>query len=223
MEYIQSYIEQTYLSPFITAKEVEEAIETAKKYEFVGLCLPPYWMKKAKRELKNIAVNVVTVVGFPLGYHKSEVKLQELKSAIKDGADEIDVVVNLSAIKTGAFHWIKIEMMQLATLAHENEKLLKVILETASLTEEEIRKAAKACIEGGVDFLKTSTGFAKEGGATLEAVKLLRDIAPETVGIKASGGIRNLAQAQAMIEAGAERLGTSAGVQIIEESLKAKA
>lgn len=216
MSSIEQYIEHTNLSPLITASEVEKLIEEAKTHNFVGVCVPPYWAKKARRDLGDAPIQLVTVIGFPLGYHRSEVKLQEIKSAIRDGVQEFDVVINLSAIKNGAYHWIKIEMSQFAKIIHEQEGILKVILETAYLSEEEIRQACRVCVDAGVDFMKTSTGLAPEG-ATIENVKLLREILPDTVGIKASGGIRSYEQAQAFIEAGAERIGTSSGLQIIEQ------
>lgn len=219
MQPIQQYLEQTNLSPMLRSLEVEDIVAQAKKYGFCGLCLPPYWIKKARRDLEGAPINLVTVIGFPLGFHRSEVKVQELKSAIRDGANELDVVINLSAVKMQAFDWIKPEIAQLALTAHQSECMLKVILETCYLSEEEIVKSAKVCAEAGADFIKTSTGFGKEG-AKLEHVRLLKSILPSGVGIKASGGIRNYEQAKAFIEAGAERIGTSAGVDIIEEALK---
>jgi deoxyribose-phosphate aldolase len=211
-----SYIEHTNLSPTITGNEIEKLISEALEYNFLGICVPPYWVRKAKRDLGNSHIKLVTVVGFPLGYNRSEVKMQEIKSALKEGADELDVVVNISAIKHNAFEWIKPEIFQFAQFIHEQEKLLKVILETAYLTDDEIKRTAKVCADAGADFIKTSTGFAPEG-AKIEHVEMLRAMLPTTVGIKASAGIRTLAQVQAFVEAGAERIGTSAGVKIMEE------
>lgn len=216
MQNINDYIEYTNLNPLIKSEEVEKLIEEAKKYKFYGICVPPYWAKKAKRDIGDLPINLITVIGFPFGYNRSEVKLQEIKSAIRDGVQEFDVVVNQSAIKNGAFHWIKIEMMQFAQIIHEKEGMLKVILETCNLNDEEIKQTSQVCIDAGVDFIKTSTGFAKEG-AKLETIKLLKSILPETVGIKASGGISNLEEAKVFIDAGAERIGTSKGVQIMKE------
>ncbi len=220
MLHLNQFIEHTNLDPLILSQDVEKLIAEAQQHDFVGICVPPYWVKKARRDLGNQATQLVTVVGFPLGYHRTEVKIQEAQSALKEGVDEIDVVVNLSAIKNEAYHWIKIEMLQLSTLLHQQEKILKVILETAYLDEEEIKNACKACVDAGVDFIKTSTGFGPKG-AEIEKVQLLKSILPDTVGIKASGGIRTYAQAKAFIEAGAERLGTSAGIQIMEEARQA--
>ena len=212
---LHEYIEHTRLSPLITSEEVENLIKEAQQYNFVGVCVPPYWVKKAKRDIGERDTQLVTVIGFPLGYNRSEVKIQEIKSAIRDGADEYDVVVNLSAIKNGAYHWIKIETSQMAALLHENEKILKVIIETAYLNDEEIKQVCEVLVDSGVDYIKTSTGFAPKG-AQIDQVKLIRSIIPEQVGIKASGGIRTLEQAKEFIQAGADRIGSSSGVQIME-------
>ena len=212
---ISDYIEHTRLSPVVTAKEVENLILEAKIHNFVGVCVPPYWVKKAKRDIGDSDIQLVTVIGFPLGYNRSEVKIQEIQSAMRDGADEYDVVVNISAIKNEAYHWIKIETSQMASILHEKEKTLKVIIETAYLSDEEIKQVCEVLVDAGVDYIKTSTGFAPEG-AKLEQVRLIRAITPELVGVKASGGIRTLAQVSAFIEAGADRIGTSSGVQIMK-------
>ncbi|MCS6822209.1 MAG: deoxyribose-phosphate aldolase [Microscillaceae bacterium] len=210
---LNEYIEHTNLSPTITANDVEKLIAEAKEYNFLGICVPPYWVRKARRDIGNL--RLVTVVGFPLGYHRSEVKMKEIESAIYEGANEIDVVINVSAIKTQGWEWIKPEIAQFAEYCHKNEVLLKVILETAYLTDQEIVQACQICSDAGTDFVKTSTGFAPEG-AKVEHIRLIRQSIPSHVGIKASGGIRTKAQALAMIEAGAERIGTSSGVKIMQ-------
>lgn len=217
IENIASYLEHTNLNPLILAQDVEQLVSEAQQYGFAGICLPPYWAKKAKRDLGTAPVALVTVIGFPFGYQRSEVKLQEIKSAQRDGVDEFDVVVNLSAIKNKAYHWIKIEMAQFAQIIHEKEGLLKVIIETAYLDEEEMQQVCKVCVEAGVDFIKTSTGYAP-AGAEPEKVRFLRQILPDSVGIKASGGIKTRAQAEALIAAGAERIGTSAALSIISNA-----
>ncbi len=219
MQNIQNYIEHTALKPIVTQEDIENLVSEAKEYQFAGVCVPPYWVRKAKRDVGNAGIKVVTVVGFPLGYHKSEVKLKEIESAMRDGANELDVVVNISAIKTKAFPWVKIEFAQFAQFIHEREGILKVILETAYLTEDELKRTAEVCIDAGVDYLKTSTGFAPEG-ANAGIVRMLRELAPQSVGIKASGGIQTLAQVKEMIDAGADRIGTSAGKKIMEELQK---
>ncbi|MCU0447855.1 MAG: deoxyribose-phosphate aldolase [Microscillaceae bacterium] len=222
MQNICEYIEHTNLNAVITSADVEQLVEEAQKYQFKGICVPPYWVKKARRDLGSTSeIRLVTVIGFPLGYNRSEVKLQEIKSAIREKADEFDVVINISAIKTNAFEWIKPELAQFAQLIHEYEGMMKVIIETAYLTDEEIIKTCKVCVDAGSDFIKTSTGFAP-AGATAEHIRLIRQNAPAHVGVKASGGIKTLEQALAMIEAGADRLGTSSGVKIAEEWLQSK-
>lgn len=218
MKNIQRFIEQTVLNPQTTDADIDKLVKDAKEYGFVGICVPPFWVKKAKREIGEAGIQVVTVVGFPLGYNMTETKVFETEQAIKNGADEIDVVWSTTSFKTG-MNWPKIELAKLASVCHEQEKILKVIIETAYLSDEEIVDACKICADAGVDFVKTSTGFASEG-AQLHHIKLMRANLPSNVGIKASGGIKSYAQAVAMIEAGADRIGTSSGVQIVEQSRK---
>jgi deoxyribose-phosphate aldolase len=213
---IHQYIEHTNLNPLITSAQIEQLVQETIEHQFVGLCVPPFWVKKAARDVGKHPIAVVTVIGFPLGYQRTEAKLKEIELAIQDGATELDMVLDLSCIKTGTDFWAKAEVARCAKLCHENEKLLKVILETAYLNEEEIIACCKICEDAGADFVKTSTGFAPTG-ATVEHVTLMRETVSKNVGVKASGGIRTLAQAQAMIAAGADRIGTSAGVKIIEE------
>lgn len=212
-------IEHTKLSPTITAKDVESLVMEAEKYGFFGVCVPPFWVKKAKREIADKNIALVSVIGFPLGYNRTEIKVAELQSTIRDGADELDMVVNVSAIHEGAYDWVKPEIAQLAQIAHQHEKILKVILETAYLNEEQLRIMCEICTEAGADFAKTSTGFAPKG-AEVEIVKKMRAFLPNSVGIKASGGIKSYQQAKDLIEAGAERIGTSAGITIFEEYQK---
>jgi deoxyribose-phosphate aldolase len=214
MANIHQYIEHTLLSPLATSDQVEQLVAEAVAHRFVGVCVPAYWAKKARRDLGQSATKLVVPVGFPLGYHRSEVKVRETELALADGADEIDVVMNLSAFKTGVMAWVKGELAQLAKLCHEKEALLKVILETAYLDDEEIVRACKLSEDAGADFVKTSTGFAP-AGATVPHVRLMRASVGAGVGVKASGGIKTLAQALALVEAGADRLGTSAGLAIM--------
>ncbi|RZS95281.1 deoxyribose-phosphate aldolase [Cecembia calidifontis] len=216
MKNIERYIEQTILKPQTVDSDIEGLVMDAKKYGFVGICVPPFWVKKAKREIGDAPIQLVTVVGFPLGYNMTETKVFETEQAIKDGADEIDVVWSITAFKAG-MNWPKIELARLAKVCHDHERILKVIIETAYLSEEEIIKACKLCAEAGVDFVKTSTGFAPEG-AKERHIKLMRENLPSSVGIKASGGIKTYEQAVKMIQAGADRIGTSSGVQIVEAS-----
>ncbi|TAG04908.1 MAG: deoxyribose-phosphate aldolase [Cytophagia bacterium] len=210
-------IEHTNLQPTLISADIEKLIEEANQYQFGGICVPPYWAKKARRDLGNSSnVQLVTVIGFPLGYQRSEVKMQEITSAIKDGVNEFDVVMNISAVKMQAWEWIKPEIAQIAQKVHEANGLLKIILETAYLTDVEIIKLCHLCSDAGTDFVKTSTGFAPQG-ATIEAIKLMREHTPIHVGIKASGGIRTLSQVKDFLNMGAERIGTSAGVNIFKE------
>lgn len=214
MKNIQRYIEQTVLKAQTVDADIEKLVAEAKQHGFVGVCVPPFWVKKAKREIGDAPIQLVTVVGFPLGYQMTETKLFETELAIKNGADEIDVVWSLSAFKAG-MNWPKIELAKMAQLCHEHERLLKVIIETAYLSDEEIVQACKICAEAGVDYVKTSTGFAPEG-AKEKHIRLMRENLPSSIGIKASGGIKTYEQAVKLIEAGADRIGTSSGVQIME-------
>jgi deoxyribose-phosphate aldolase len=216
MDHLPTYLEHTLLSPVATSDQMEQLVADAMAHQFVGVCVPAYWAKKARRDLGQSATKLVVPVGFPLGYQRSEVKLRETEIALADGADEIDVVMNLSAFKTGVMAWVKGELAQLAKLCHEKNALLKVILETAYLSDEEIVRACKLSEDAGADFVKTSTGFAP-AGATVAHVGLMRASVGASVGIKASGGIKTLAQAVALIRAGADRIGTSAGVAIMGE------
>jgi deoxyribose-phosphate aldolase len=216
MKNLHRYIEHTNLKPTITGKEVDKLVKEAIENKFIGVCIPPFWVKRAQREIGEADVQLVTVIGFPLGYNMTEVKIEEIKLAIRDGADELDLVMNSSAFKDG-MPWPKIEFAKCSKLCHDEGKVLKVIIETAYLTEDEIVTACKLCNDAGVDFVKTSTGFAPEG-AKVENIKLMRSLLPSSVGIKASGGIKTYDQAIALINAGADRLGTSSGVAIINES-----
>jgi deoxyribose-phosphate aldolase len=218
MRNIQNYLEHTNLKPTITSNDIEMLLNQAQENNIFGICVPPFWVKKAKRDIGNSGIQLVTVIGFPLGYQMSQTKEAEAQQAIKDGADELDMVLNISAVKSEMM-WPKIEVAKMGKLAHENGKILKVIIETALLTENEIKDACKICADAGADFVKTSTGFASKG-ATVEDVKLMRSVLPEHVGIKASGGIKTYEQALALIEAGAERIGTSSGPDICAGALK---
>ena len=210
---IARYIEHTNLSPTLTIKDIDRLVDEAKQYNLLGICVPPFWVKRAQREIGNDKIILVTVAGFPLGYNMTETKLDEIKRAIDNGADEIDVVLNVSSFKTG-IPWTKIEIAKCSKLTHDHQKLLKVIIETAYLSDQEIADASKLCADAGADFVKTSTGFAPSG-AKPEHIKIMKQHVPDHVGIKASGGIKTLEQAMQMIEAGADRLGTSSGISIV--------
>jgi len=215
MRNIQKYIEHTNLSTTITSSDIEMLLQEAIDYNIYGICIPPFWVKKAKRDIGKSDIQLVTVIGFPLGYQMSQTKEAEALQAIKDGADELDLVLNISAFKSEMM-WPKIEVAKIGKLAHEHGKLLKVIIETAYLNNEEIVEACKLCADAGADFVKTSTGFASSG-AKVEDVKLMRSVLPDHVGIKASGGIKTYDQAIELIDAGAERIGTSSGPAICKK------
>jgi len=213
---IEKYIEQTVLKAQTVDSDIESLIKEAKEYGFVGVCVPPFWVKKAKREIGDADIQLVSVVGFPLGYNLTETKVFETEQLIKMGADEIDVVWSLTAFKAG-MNWPKIEIARLSQVCHDHERILKVILETAYLSDREIIQVCEICADAGVDFVKTSTGFAPEG-AKESHIKLMRQNLPSSVGIKASGGIKTLEQALRLVQAGADRIGTSSGVQIVKSA-----
>ena len=215
MQNLNRYIEHTNLKPTISATDIDQLVAEGRSHQLWGVCVPPFWVKRARREIGNHDLQLVTVIGFPLGYQMTETKVVEIDRAIADGADELDVVWNISAFKTG-MPWTKIELAKCSKLVHDHDKLLKVIIETAYLNQQEIVKACKLCTDAGVDFVKTSTGFASTG-AKVENIRLMRETLPSNVGIKASGGIGTYEQATALIKAGADRLGTSSGITIVTQ------
>lgn len=212
---MEKYIEHTLLKQDATEQDLINLFEEAKKYNFLGVCINPCYVKLAKECLKNSDVKIVTVVGFPLGANKTDVKVYETKCAIDDGADEIDMVINVTRLKDKKYDFIVNEIKKIKEAAGSH--ILKVILETDLLTKEEIKKACELCIEAKADIVKTSTGFVKNGvGAKEEDVKLMYDtVSPYGLMVKASGGIRDRETAEKLIKAGASRLGTSSGVKII--------
>lgn len=213
---LRLYIEHTLLKQDASKADFIRLFEEAEENGFLGVCVPPFWVKLAKEHLKNTNIKVVTVIGFPLGANLSEVKAFEAQKAVQDGADEIDMVLNVSALKSKAWDGVleDIEAVKKASA----DKPLKVIIETDLLSRDEIEKACLLCIEGKADFVKTSTGFVKNGvGAKEDDVALMAKIVkPYGMGVKASGGIKTKEKALALIEAGADRLGTSSGVELIK-------
>ena len=191
--------------------------EQARRFAFASVCVNPYWVALAKRELSGSASAVCTVIGFPLGANETATKLQEAQSALERGATELDAVQNVGALLSGGSGFVAAELEQLARLAHRSGARLKVILETCLLTVEDKVLSCRLAEEAGADFVKTSTGFAGVG-ATVEDVRLLRSSVSPHVGVKASGGIRNLAALRSVVDAGANRIGTSAGVSIVAEA-----
>lgn len=213
---LTSRIEHTNLNQGLTIGDIDKLVDEARLYSFFGICVPPFWVKRAKREIGTSTITLVTVAGFPLGYNMTETKLDEIKRALDNGADEIDVVWNLTSFRTG-LPWTKIELAKCSKIVHDHGKLLKIIIESGILSDDEIVGACKMCADAGTDFVKTSTGFAPQG-AKVEHVALMRSVLPESVGIKASGGIKNYKQTIKLIEAGADRIGTSSAISIIKES-----
>lgn len=215
---LNRFIEHTALKPTLTNRDIDTLVEEAVENKFLGICVPTFWVRQASRGVNHQGIQLVTVIGFPLGYQMTENKLDEIKLAIDNGANELDIVMNVSAFKSG-MNWVKTELAKCAQLIHNNDCLMKVIIETAYLSDEEIVTTSMMCQDAGTDFVKTSTGFAPSG-AKEEHIKLIRSTINSNVGVKASGGIRDLATAIKMIEAGADRLGVSAGVRIMEEMEK---
>lgn len=212
---LNEYIEHTLLKPEATEKELETLFEEAKTCKFKGVCVNPINVKSAKKALDGTDVKVVTVVGFPLGATFSEIKAREAELAIKDGADEVDMVINVGKLKDGKLDFVTDDIATVKKAC--GQKVLKVIIETDLLTEEEIVKACKCAVSAKADFVKTSTGFVKNGvGAKVEDVKLMYETVKDAgLGVKASGGIRDREKAVALVEAGATRLGTSSGLKIV--------
>src|SRR5687768_11045664 len=182
---LAAYVEHTNLKPTLVIGDIDKLVEEAAQAGFLAVCVPPFWVKRASREIGNKKIILVTVAGFPLSYNMTETKLDEIRRAIDNGADEVDVVWNLSSFKTG-LPWTKVEIAKCSSLAHAQQILLKVIIETSYLSDPEISQACKICADAGADFVKTSTGFAPSG-ASIEHVTLMRKNLPSHVGIKASG------------------------------------
>lgn len=210
---LHRHLEHTALSPTLTISDIDRLVSEARQYSFLGICVPPFWVKRAKREIGSANITLVTVAGFPLGYNLTETKLDETSRALDNGANEVDVVWNISAFKTG-MPWTKVEIAKCAKTCHDRQALLKVIIETAYLSENEIREACSLCADAGADFVKTSTGFAPSG-ANVEHIQLMRASLPPAVGIKASGGVKTRGQAMELIAAGADRIGTSSAVAMV--------
>ena len=207
-------IDHTILKADATKEAVIKVIDEAKKYEFASVCLEPCWVSLAAERLKDSPVKVCTVIGFPLGANTKTVKAFEAKEAVDNGADEVDMVLNIGALKSGEEAMVLEDMKAVREAA--KDAVVKVILETCLLTDDEKKKACALAKEAGLDFVKTSTGFST-AGATVEDVKLMREAVGDTMGVKASGGIRDTKTAEAMIAAGASRIGASKSIAIIGE------
>lgn len=214
---LNHYIDHTILKPTTLVSDIEKLCQEAVQYEFAAVCVPPPFIKKAKELTQGSIVKVATVIGFPFGYSSVEAKIAETVLALVDGADELDIVINLIALKNNDWSYLANEINHLAPLIQAKGKAIKIIIESGILTDEEIVKCCTLYAPANVDFMKTSTGYA-EVGATVHAVELMRKNLPDNIQIKASGGIRNYAFAKELIDAGATRLGCSASVQIVKET-----
>lgn len=210
-------IDHTALKPNLPTGDIARLCEEAILHRFATVCVPPCYVRLAGSLLADSGIGVATVIGFPLGYNTAASKVAETVDALENGADEIDMVHNISLIKSGDFEDAVAEVREITQVVHAREKKVKVILETSYLSDEEIAECCRLYGALGVDFVKTSTGFS-DGGAKAETVALMRQNLPETVQIKASGGIRTAADAWAMLAAGATRLGCSASVSILREA-----
>jgi deoxyribose-phosphate aldolase len=215
-ESIAKIIDHTNLKPDAATKDIEKLCEEAKKYGFASVCVNPSYVSFSKNLLEDTNIKVCTVIGFPLGANTSKIKFFETTDAVRNGADEIDMVINIGALKSGLDDKIKNDIA--GVVAAAEGRIVKVIIETGLLNKYEKLRACKASKEAGANFVKTSTGFGVSG-ATVEDIKLLKENIGSNMGIKASGGIRNLKTALNMVDVGVARIGTSSGVQIMEELL----
>lgn len=212
---IAKYIDHTLLKADATKSQIETLCEEAKDYRFCSVCVNPTWVSLAANLLKETDVKVCTVIGFPLGATTAESKAFETVNAIHNGAKEIDMVINIGALRGGNLETVKKDIEAVVNAA-KNQAIVKIIIETSLLTDEEIVTACRLSVEAGADFVKTSTGFST-GGATVRDIKLMRQTVGPNIGVKASGGVRTASDAKAMIEAGATRIGASSGVNIVKD------
>jgi deoxyribose-phosphate aldolase len=220
---IAKYIDHTLLKPDATLDQITKLCEEAREFGFASVCVNPYYVKHCAKRLDGSSAKVCTVVGFPLGANATKTKAREARRAIRDGADEIDMVINVGALKSGDDDAVYRDIRAVAKVCRKGGVTLKCILETCLLTDEEKERACQAARRAKADFVKTSTGFST-GGATVEDIALMaRAVADAKMGVKASGGIRTYDDAHRMIEAGATRIGASAGVRIVHESQGAAA
>lgn len=213
---LNRYIEHTILKAKATFSDIDKIIDEALKNNFLGICIPPCYIKHAKEKLKNKNIKLVTVIGFPLGATESDVKAFEAKKAIDNGADEVDMVINIGFARSNRWDLVEEDIKKVREATAN--KVLKVILEIDYLNDDEIKKACEICVKQKADYVKTSTGFAKNGvGATIEKIKMLSSLVkPYGLKVKASGGIKTKEDALSLIEAGADTLGTSSGCEIVK-------
>ena len=214
---LAAHIDHTLLRPDATEAQIIQLCDEAAAHGFATVCVPPCYVALATAKLVDTGVGICTVIGFPLGYSSASVKFKEAEVALYDGATELDMVINISALKSGKTDAIQAEILDLADLCHVHQSLLKVIIETALLTEVEIELACRLCVGGEADFVKTSTGFASRG-ASVADVELMRRSLPAGVRIKAAGGIRTREAALALLAAGADRIGSSNSLALIDST-----
>src|SRR5882672_11269151 len=214
-------IDHTLLKPEATDDDIRVLCEEAARYRFASVCVNPTWVRAASCNLQGSGVPVCTVIGFPLGATLADVKAYEARRAIFDGAREVDMVINVGALKSGDDCLVEHDIRSVVEVAHEYDAICKVIIETALLTDDEKVRACLAAKKAGADFVKTSTGFSK-GGATVADIALMRRVVGSELGVKASGGVKNIDDARAMVEAGATRIGASVGVKIAQEAAGAR-
>ena len=213
---LNRYIDHTILKPTTLVTDIEKLCSEAREYDFAAVCVPPPFVKKARALLENSNTKTATVIGFPFGYSAIEAKIAEILLAIVDGAEELDMVINLIALKNNDWEYLANEINHVMPVVKQKNKTIKIIIESGILTDGEIIKCCDLYGAAGIDYLKTSTGYA-EKSATIEAVQLFRKHLPGHVKIKASGGIRTYDFAKQLVDAGAERLGCSAGVSIMQQ------
>jgi deoxyribose-phosphate aldolase len=212
---IAALIDHTILKPDATREDVIKVCREARQYNFASVCVNPYWVPLVRAELSGSKVKVCTVIGFPLGATSTEAKVAETAAAVRAGAQEIDMVINIGALRSGDHEAVKIDIQEVVKVSHAAGAIVKVILETALLDDNQKAVASTLCKLGGADFVKTSTGFGPSG-ATAHDVALMREVVGPNIGVKASGGIRTLADLRTMTAAGATRIGASASVKIVE-------
>ncbi len=210
---LAKYVDHTLLKPEATKEQIKVLCEEASQHDFASVCVNPYWVSYASDLLSDSDVKVCTVIGFPLGATSTATKFFEAKNAIDNGANEIDMVINVGELKSKNYDAVEADIAAVVKASHP-EAIVKVIIETCLLTKEEIVKACELSVAAGADFVKTSTGFST-GGATVEDVKLMKETVGDKAFVKASGGVRSLEDAKNMIAAGADRLGTSSGVTLV--------
>lgn len=214
---LAKYLDHTMLKPDATAAMIDQTVDEAIKYQTASVCINPYWVKRVHQKLARTGINTCTVIGFPLGATSTASKVFEARQAIEDGADELDMVINIGELKAKHDDTVMADIRAVADEVHSHQRVLKVIIETALLNEEEKQRACKLTVAGQADFVKTSTGFSTSG-AQVTDVELMKQTVGDQIKIKAAGGIHSYDEAMAMIDAGADRLGVSASVKILQEA-----